>query len=180
MRLKTQRKAIYAAMGLTVLALIGGFTLANLSLGGSTNSSQQGSHTTTVTPVTGLMWNSTNLQMLSTTVTNTSGCVAPTGCDVSSSNATVCAGSTHSGAAWCLQSDFVEQVALNTTADQPFSGTLQLTVYVTVGGTTYTGETFYFTDSGSNLRQFIFVDFDIGTASSGPAMVTDVTVVATA
>lgn len=178
MRLKTQRRAIYVAMGLTVLALVGGFTLANLSLGSSSNSSQQGSHTTTVTPVTGLTWNSTELGMLAGSVTNTSGCATPAGCDVSTSNATVCAGSVHAGT-WCLQSDFVEQVALNTTADQPLSGTLQLTVYVSAGGTTYVGETFSFTNSGSNHRQFIFVDFDIGTQSSGPAMVTDVTIVAT-
>lgn len=177
MRLKTQRRAIYAAMGLTVLALIGGFTLANLQLGPQSNASQQGSHTTTVSEVTGLTWDATNLTVLATDVTNTTGCASPTGCGVSTSGAIVCAGTTHAGA-WCLQNDFVEQVTLNTTAGTPFTGTVELTVYVTAGGTTYTGEPFYFTDSSGNTRQLIAVDFDIGTAAAGPTVVSSVTVVA--
>jgi len=56
MRLKAGRRAIYAAMGLTMLALIGGFSVATFSLGGSTNAPQQGSHTTTISSLTGLSW----------------------------------------------------------------------------------------------------------------------------
>lgn len=177
MRFRTQRKAIYAAMGLTVLALIGGFSVANLSLGGSVNHQQQGSHTTTVTAVSGLSWNATTLAELGPAVVNTSGCAAPAGCDVSTQSATVCAGSTGT-TAWCGAGDFVEQVILNTTANTPFAGEVNLTLFVTAGGTVYTSATFHYTDSGGNTRQLIVEDFDIGTALTGPAMVTDVTVVA--
>jgi hypothetical protein len=178
MRLKTQRKAIYVAMGLTVLALVGGYTAANLAIGGSTNSAQQGSHTTNIGQVTGLSWNGTAPTMFESTLTNTSGCASEPGCAVSSSAATVCAGSTHAGT-WCAAGDFGEEVVLNTTANSPFAhDPMNITIYVTVGSTVYTGETFYFTDSGSNARELITICFDTGTASAGPAPVSDITVIA--
>ncbi len=178
MRLKTQRRAIYVAMGLTALALSGGFALASLTLGANTNTSYQGSHTTMVSSVTGLTWNSTELSV-SEGVTNTTGC-ATSGCSVSTAGAIVCAGSTHSGT-WCASSDFVEQVNLSTSASAAFPNhAVNVTVYVVAGGTTYTGETFHFTDGATNDAETILVDFDIGTPASGPAQVTSVTVVATA
>ena len=178
MRWKTQRKAIYVAMGLTVLALVGGFSVATLSLGASSNAEQQGSHTTSVTSVTGLSWNATTFTELPTAVTNTSGCSTAPGCDVSTSGATVCVGQV-AGAGWCGATDFVEQVTLNTTAGTPFSGMVNITLYVTAGGVTYTSATFHYKDSSGNSRELINEDFDIGTTSTGPAMVTDVTVIAT-
>ncbi len=178
MRLKAQRRAIYAAMGLTVLALIGGFTLASLSLGGPASSSEQGSHTTDVTGVQGLSWTATDLNMTAGAVTNTSGCAASSGCDVSTQSAVVCAGSTHTGP-WCNASDFVEQVVLTTTFHQSLGGVANITLFLVTSTESYAGETFYFTDSSTNSIETITLDFDIGTASSGPASVTDVTVVVT-
>ena len=107
---------------------------------------------------------------------NTTGCATTSGCDVTVSNATVCAGSPRASQ-WCLQDDYAEQVILNTTAGHPFSGTVAITIYVTAG-TVYTGETFYFIDSSGNSRELLTIDFDIGTASSGPATVASVSVVA--
>jgi len=46
MRLKTQRKVIYATMGLTVLALVGGFAAAALSLGYNTSYNEAAGTTT--------------------------------------------------------------------------------------------------------------------------------------
>jgi hypothetical protein len=177
MRLKTQRKAIYAAMGLTVLALVGGFTLASLQLGGSTSSSHQGSHTTEVSAVPGLNWTGTDLNV-SMGVTNTSSCSASPGCNVSSQSAVVCAGSTHTGT-WCAADDFIEQVVLTTTFHKSMGGIANMTVFVVTSSQSYEGETFFFSDSATNAIETITLDFDVGNATSGPAGVTDVTVVVT-
>jgi hypothetical protein len=175
MRLKAQRRAIYVAMGLTVLALIGGYALATLGLG-QTNSVQQGSHTTTIRPVTGLSWDSTTLVGLEVAVTNSS-CSPSPGCDVTSTQATDCAGGVP-GSAGCLNGDFVEQVVLNTTAGTNLTGVVNITLYVTANGTTYTGLSFYYHDSSGNLRELITQDFGIGNATTGPTPVSAVTVIA--
>lgn len=178
MRLKTQRRAIYAAMGLTVLALVGGFTLASLTLGGAASSSHQGSQTTNVTPVPGLNWTETDLNMTASPVTNTTGCASMSGCNVSTQSAVVCAGSTHSGT-WCATEDFVEQVVFTTTYHVSMGGIAKITVFVSTTGQGYAGETFYFSDSATNSIETITLDFDVGTSTGGPAPVTDVTVVVT-
>jgi hypothetical protein len=180
MRLKTQRRAVYVAMGLTVLALVGGYSLASLTLGSTSTSTQQGSSTVTVSGVTGLSMNATNLTMTGAQVTNTTDCQETTGCSVTSTGATVCAGSTHVGVPWCSSGDFLEQVVLNTTPNHPFSGTVAVTLFVTAAGTSYQGVTFYFTDATGNAREPITIDFDVGTPTSGPAAVSDLTVIATA
>jgi hypothetical protein len=177
MRLKTQRRAIYVGMGLTVLALVGGFTLANLTLGGTTSSSYQGSHSTTVAAVPGLNWTGTDLNMDTAQVVNTTGCAATTGCDVSSSSAVVCAGSTHSGT-WCAAGDFVEQVVFNTTYHKSMGGVANITMFVATTGASYEGETFYFHDTDTNYVENITLDFDIGNTSV-QAPVSDVSVVVT-
>jgi hypothetical protein len=179
MRLKTQRTVVYAVMGLTVLALVGGFVAASLSLGGSPSTSVQGAQGTTVTPVEGLSWVSTTLVV--STGTDTNGCTtAATACDALFGPWHVCA----SGS--CYESDWMEEVNLTTIADTPFDGsaggaphTLAITVYVTdASGTAPTGP-FYFTQASStNSPTTITVDFDIGTAESGPSAVTAVDVVA--
>jgi hypothetical protein len=179
MRLKTQRRTIYVAMGLTALALTGGFALASLSLGGTANTSYQGSHTTMVSAVPGLSWTETELTETGG-VTNTSGCATLPGCNVSAAAATVCAGSTQSGT-WCASSDFVEQVVLTTSSSQAFPGyAVNVTIFVVESGNTLTGETFHFTDGATNDVETLTIDFDIGTTSGGPAAVSSVTVIATA
>ena len=178
MRLRIQRKVVYATMGLMVLALIGGYSLASLTLGSAQTSTQQGSLTATVSGVGGLSANSTGLS-LSAGSSNTTGCSATPGCNVTASGATVCSGSTHAGP-WCAAGDFVEEVTLNTTPAHPFSGTVELTVYVTAGGTVYSGAPTYYTDASGNARESITLAFDIGSQATGPALVTAVTVIATA
>lgn len=179
MRLKTQRRVIYAAMGLTVLSLVGGFALANLSLGGSSNASQQGSHTTTVAQVTGLSWSATQLSVSSGVgaTCQTQG----TPCNVSLSSNVTCAGGL-SVSLTCGSSDFVEQVVLNTTAGTAMTGTIGITVFIVSGGNPYSGSTAYYYDYSAtghtNSKQFVTIDFDIGTQTTGPASVSDVTVVA--
>ncbi len=176
MRLRTPRRAIYAAMGLTVLALIGGFTLASLSLGGSSSSSHQGSQTTNVTPIPGLTWTETVLNVTPSAVTNTTDCSTMSGCNISSQSAVVCAGSVDAGT-WCNAGDFVEEMILTTTAGTSMGGIAGLTLFVVTSAHTYEGETFYFSDSNSNTAQTITIEFDIGTPASGPAAVQTVTVV---
>lgn len=175
MRLKAQRKAIYVAMGLTVLALSGGFALASFGLGGH-YSAQQSSATTTIGPVSGLSYNSTSLTMLAASVTNTS-CAGPAGCNVTVAGATDCAGGVpgHTG---CLLGDWIEQVTLNTTAAANFTGVVQISLFVTANGDVYSGTTFYYHDVSGNARVLITQDFDIGSGGSGPADVTSVSVVA--
>jgi len=178
MRLKTQRRAIYAAMGLTVLALTGGFTLAatSLPLGGS-NPAQQGSQTTTVAAVNGLTWTSTELQELGGNIVNRT-CSFGSPCDVSTTPALDCAGGLP-GATGCLSGDFVENVTLTTVAATPFSAlSIKITLYVTSLGTTYPGATFYYHDNAGNSAETITLAFDIGIAANGPTMVSSVTVIA--
>jgi hypothetical protein len=177
MRLKTQRKVIYATMGLTVLALIGGFGLANLQLG-STNTVQQGSIVTTVGDVTGVSWTSMTLFPLTADDVNRS-CSAVSPCSVTSSSAFDCAGGI-AGFAGCQFNNLVERIVLTTVPGSPFAGTLVLTPYVTVNGTTYTGLTFYYTDGSGNSQQNIVLDFGVGNLTVGPGLVTGVTLLASA
>lgn len=175
MRLKAQRRAIYAAMGLTVLALVGGYALANINMG-TTNSAQQGSVTTTVGQVTGLVWSMTTLTVVPSGFTNTAGCTSAGGCSVTSSSAINCAGGLIPTTT-CAQGDFIEQVILTTVAGSPFAGTIEITLYVTSVGVTYPGASFNYTDTTGNTQQTITQDFDVGSAASGPAVISAVSVV---
>jgi len=178
MRLKTRRTAVYAAMGLTVLALTGGFALANIQLGQS-NTTQQGSQSTVITSVSGLSWTSTSLVVLEANVVNSS-CGNPLSpCSVMGSPVTDCVGGL-AGSTGCQIGDFVEQVVLTTTANTPLTAPVHITLYVEILGAVYPGATFYYTDSAGNPAQTITQDFDIGNATNGPAFVSEVTVIATA
>jgi len=178
MRIRTTRRAIYAATALTVLTFVGGFAMATIPLGGA-NTSFQGSQTTTVSNVVGLSYTSTILTNLGGTgVTNTT-CSSGTPCSVTSTGATDCAGGV-AGHTLCAAGDFVEQVTLTTTASTAFSGTLKITLYVSTGAGTDTGITYYYTQtSTSNTAQTIVQDFDTGSSSTGPAGVTAVSAVIT-
>jgi hypothetical protein len=174
MKLRTQRRVIYAAMGLTVLSLIGGFALASIQTG-SSNSVGQGSQTTTITPVTELVWNSTDMNMSGGSF---AVCAQSSPCNVATvSPAVSCAGGIPSHTT-CAAGDWIEQETLSTVLGQPFpAGGLAITPYFTVGGTTYAGTTLYYTESSDVAAHNIVQDFDLGLNTSAPAAVTSVTVV---
>ena len=175
MRIRTTRKVIYAVTALTALALVSGFAVASIAIGGS-NTSHQGSQTTIVANVTGLNWNSTSLIELGN-ATNNTVCTLLSPCSVTSSSPTDCAGgvASHTG---CGAGDFVEQVILTTVSHTPFSGTLKITMYVSTGSGTDVGTSFYYTQtSAANGVQTITQDFDIGSWSTRPGPVTAVSVV---
>jgi len=175
MRIRTTRKVIYAVTALTAMALVSGFAVASIAIGGS-NTSHQGSQTTIVANVTGLNWTSTSLVELGLNVTNTT-CTLLGPCSVTSAPATDCAGGV-TGHAGCLTGDFVEQVLLTTTSHTPFSGTLKITMYVSTGSGTDVGTSFYYTQpSAANGVETIIQDFDIGSWLTGPGPVTAVSVV---
>jgi len=175
MRMETTRRAIYATMAVTVFALVGGFAMASIGLG-QTNTSYQGSQTTTISSVTGLSWTSTMLVELGSAVSNTT-CSSGSPCSVTSVAATDCSGGV-AGHPGCGAGDFVEQVILTTTANTPFPSTLKITLYVSTGSGTDIGTTFYYTQtSSSNSAVTITQDFDVGSNSSGPGSVTSVSVV---
>jgi len=183
MRKRITQRTVYLVTAALALAMIGGFTMAILTTG-QTNTSYQGSQTTTVSSVTGLSYVSTQLVELSSAVTSTT-CTSGTPCSVTSAGATDCAGG-FTGSTTCAGNDYVELLDLTTVASTAFpgAGTVALTVYVTgtpVGGSaaTFSGTTFYYSQASSrNTAQTIVIDFDIGTASSGPGTVATVTVIA--
>lgn len=185
MRLRTQRRVIYATMGLTVLALVGGFAAATLTLGGPTATVQQGSQTTTVTGVTGLSYTSTALVEVTSAPSGACGSSAASSCDVSATGVASCVGGL-AGSTTCAVGDWVEQVSLTTIMDTAFTGnaggighTVEITVYVVTGAGTTAGTSLYYVQtSGSNSAVPIVQDFDIGTSANGPAAVTTVTVIA--
>jgi len=178
---RTSQRAVYLATAAIVVAMIGGFALAQISIG-QTNVSYQGSQTTTVAPVQGLTYVSTDLIQLGASVSNTT-CSSGSPCSVTGAGATDCAGG-FTGTVGCMVNDYVEQVTLHTDAGVAFVGTVTLTLYVTgtpVGGTsaTFTGMSFYYTQTlTSNTQQPIVIDFDIGSHLSGPGAVATVTLIA--
>jgi hypothetical protein len=175
MKLRTQRRVIYAAMSLTVLSLIGGFALASIQTG-STNTVGQGSQTTTITPVNELMWNSTALGMSSGSFT---ACTQSSPCNASGTPppGIQCVGGVPSHTN-CVTGDWIEQETLTTVVSQPFPvGGIAITMYVTIGGsTTYTGTTSYYTESSDAAAHNLVMDFDLGNTGT-PANVTSITVV---
>lgn len=185
---RTSQRTVYLVTAAIVASMVGGFALADMTLGGGTNTSYQGSQTTTVSPMPGLTWLYTNVSV----VAGTTGSSLPntctvllTACDVSSTGITACVGS-FSGSA-CSAGDFAENVTLSVNITIAFPGTVALTMYVTgtpfgasVPGT-FTGPTSYFAESTGHpsVAENIVLVFDIGTISHGPGAVTSVSVIAT-
>ena len=180
MRLKTQRKVVYAAMGLAVLAMTSGYALADLSLGNAGTPAQQGSQTTQITAVAGLSYSETELTMMPNGFTNTTGCATSPGCSVATASVTTCVGLTGGSSSACAQGDFAEVVVLTTAPSTPFSGTVTVTMSVSTALGTSTGVPQYYTNAGGTSAETISLYFDIGTAAGGPEAITSVTVVATA
>jgi hypothetical protein len=184
---RTPQRTVYLVTAAIVAAMVGGFAIAQMQLGG-TNASYQGSQTTTVSDVPGLTWVNTTMTEILGAATVSDPCTVVDVCDATTSGFTVCAGS-FPGLA-CSESDFVENVtiAVNTLTAFP-THTVALTVYVTgtpPGGTegTYVGPTSYFTETGTTptaplAPENIVLFFDIGTTVTGPGAVSSVSVVAT-
>ncbi len=168
--------------------LVGGFALAATFTTGGQNTAYQGSQQTTVDPIAGLDYVSTNLTEL-TTATGAPGCSVGTPCNVETAGVTVCAGG-FAGSTACNALDFVEQVNLTTIIGTQFPGathTVKLTLFVTgtpVGGSSITVATvsFYFQESSGapTAAVTISLDFDVGTVATGPGLVEYVTVIGNA
>ena len=185
---KASQRAVYLVTGLIVASMIGGFALADLSLGGAPSSSSQGGQTTNVGPIQGLTWESTNLTAVPTlgsgSVFTTCSLASP--CNLITSGFTVCAGG-FTGFTGCSVSDFVEQVNLSVSKTTQTPPEVALTVFVTgapVGGgsSTVQGVTAYFEETGvvpPTATEFILIDFDIGSVLSGPGSVSTVSVIGT-
>ncbi|HEY1198477.1 MAG TPA: hypothetical protein VGG32_07100 [Thermoplasmata archaeon] len=191
---RMSQRSVYLVTAAIVASMVGGFALAQMSIGG-TNTSYQGSQTTTVQAVPGLTWLSTNLTAIpSALLFSANSCrTLGTPCDVASTGYTLCVGGL-TGSTLCNAGDFVEQVnlSISNSVDFPAStfgatptSAVTLTVYVTgtpVGFSpgVFVGFTCYFQESvlpGS--PEVLTLDFDIGTTTAGPGGVTAVSVIAT-
>lgn len=197
MKSKVSQRTVYLVTAVIVASMVSGFALAALGLG-QTNTSYQGSQTTSVTHLQGLTWDFTALTVVntSTQIAACSALIPSAACDVASYPKTVCAGSFDGS--MCASGDFIEQVNLTTggsTGTLPLYPTTTypilviLTVYVTgtpssgtdsgVAGT-YAGSPLYFEDSAAPTGPVsIALDFDIGVIPFGPGGVTSVSVIAT-
>jgi hypothetical protein len=190
---RTSQRTVYLVTAAIVASMVGGFALADMSIG-ATNTSYQGSQTTTVTTVSGLTWRSTNLSAVQSDLPLTSGCrTLGTPCNVATTGYALCVGGFPT-TILCNSGDFVEQVNLSISSLVDFPGgtfgaaptsAVQLTLYVTgtpVGGTfgTVAGVTCYFTESAlPSTNEILTLDFDIGATPAGPGSVTAVSVIAT-
>lgn len=186
---KLSQRTVYLVTAAIVAAMVGGFALADMSLG-ATNTSYQGSQSTTVMPVSGLSYVSTNVSMVPTGATFGGCTVLATPCDVHASGYTLCVGG-FAGFTTCAVGNFVEQVTLlvSQTVQFPASafgatppGAVALSVYVTGSPGVVAGATTYFFESvlpPATSPEFIVLDFDVG-GPSGLGAVTAITVIATA
>ncbi len=191
---RTSQRTVYLVTAAIVASMVGGFALAEMSLG-AVNNSYQGSQTTTVAPMQGLSYVSTQIVVVqgpaASSVPNPCTPLASV-CDVTSGTGlTVCAGS-YSGSA-CVAGDFVEQVTLTTIANTAFPvlspNAIAVTLYVTgtpnSGGSsgilgTYTGSTSYFSETAApTAAQTLTFDFDVGVIPTGPGGVTSISVLVT-
>ena len=189
---RASQRTVYLVTAIIVASMIGGFALATMALGG-TNTSYQGSQTTTVSPMLGITYVSTQIVQVqgSTPVPIVCKPLANV-CDVTTGTGVqTCAGS-YTGS-YCASGDFVEQVNLTTVAGTAFPvlspSAIAVTLYVTgtpntgpSSGTqgTYTGLTFYFSETAAPLTaQTISFDFDVGVIPGGPGAVTSVSVLVT-
>lgn len=178
---RVRQRTVYLVTAALVACLIGGYAMAAFSTGG-VNHSQQGSQTTTVGPIEGLTFVSTNLTEISISPSATCPSTAP--CDLSTSGFASCVGG-FAVSLTCGVTDFVEEINLTTTTSS-LPGTVQLTVFVTG---TPTGDsspitvacpsTYYLESTGApTTASTITLDFDVGSvALGGPGAVTSVTVI---
>lgn len=193
---RMSQRTVYVLTAVIVASMVAGFTVADLSLNGSVNTSNQGSQTTLVLSVPGLTWVGTNLTVIPSSGFGSQATVctpstAP--CEVTAASAPgymVCAGG-FPGSVGCAASDFVEQVNLLVSPTRAFPLLpIALTVYVTgspvgsVATSTWAGNTSYF-DEGTvsavapGVTESILIDFDIGMADTGPGSISVISLVAT-
>jgi len=193
---RTSQRVVYVVTAAIVASMIAGFALANLSLG-STNNGYQGSQTTNVSSLPGLTWLATQLSGVNSSTVYTAPCTTPGGaCVVGTTAIVLCVGSFSGayGTSSCGDGDFVEEITLTTVLNTLFYGvtapvTVGLTVYLTgapppgiATPATYAGPAFYVQETaspGASNVVHIVLDFDVGTDSSGPGLVSSISVVAT-
>jgi len=190
MATKTSQRAVYAVTALIVASMIGGFALADMSLGSAPNTSYQGSHTTNVLQIPGLTWLYTNVTVVPTHGWGSSpvGCTPlQNACNLATGGYTVCEGG-FTGSTKCAASDFVEQVNISVAPGAILPATVALTLYITgtpntPGATqeTVNGTAAYFFDTtgAQSTSESILLDFDIGTTNTGPGAVVTVSVLGT-
>lgn len=176
---RMSQRSVYLVTAAIVASMVGGFALAQMSIGG-TNTSYQGSQTTTVSAVPGLTWLNTTLSEVNATAPAFTSCPVTAACNVSTSGYTVCAGG-FTGLLTCGQGHFVEQVVISVSTSIPFTtSSVALTMYVTGASGTVVGPISYFTEgfpiTPPTSAENIVLDFDIG--ASAPGAVTAVTVLA--
>ncbi len=192
MRARTSQRTVYLVTAAIVAAMVGGFAIASMSIG-STNTSYQGSQTTTVSAVPGLTWLNTTLSEINVTAPGFTDCTTAGACIVATAlgtptGYTICAG--EFPGLDCAAGDFVEQVVIAVSTSIPFpASTVALTVFLTgtpvgLSEGTYAGPTSYFSELGAtptppSTAVNIVLDFDIGTTVHGPGGVASVSVIAT-
>jgi hypothetical protein len=195
MNSRTSQRTVYLVTAAIVASMVGGFALANITLSGGTNTSYQGSQTTTISPVSGLTWLSTNLSVVPTATTFSGPCLSlKSPCDVDLTGYILCLGGFPTSAS-CNAGDFVEQVNLSISNVVHFpasaygptpTGAVALSIYVTgtpIGQSsgTFAGLTTYFVESVLPATpEVLTLDFDIGVIPTGPGAVTAISVIATA
>lgn len=182
-RERVRQRTVYLVTAGLVACMIAGFAMAQFSTGG-VNKAQQGSQTTTVEPIAGLSFVSTNLTELSSAPA--AACTSGAPCDLSTASYASCVGG-FALSLTCGVTDFVEQINLTTTSTAlPANANVELTVFVTGtpdGASTPVTVaclgTYYDEPTGAPTpANFITLDFDIGSvASGGPGSVTSVTVI---
>lgn len=148
-------RTIYIATVATILAMIGGFTIASIGL---TNSSQnaQGNYVSSSGAVTGLTYTSTVLG-----ATSNPAPAAPTGS--AGAPQAVVTGSNAFCANTCTAGDFAQVVTYTFTTSM--TGSIQFTVSATAssgGGST----TIYLKQAGTAVSGTIVFTWDLGTSTS--------------
>jgi len=187
---KLSQRTVYLVTAAIVVAMVGGFALADMSLG-ATNTSYQGSQTTTIMQVSGISYVSTNISMVQSAAVPGVACTAlASPCDVHASGYFLCVGG-FAGYTTCAAGHFVEQITLLVSQTVQFppsafgptpSGAVALTVDVTGSPGVVTSTTTYFVESAlppAVSPEFIVLDFDVGTPTLAGG-VTSITVIATA
>lgn len=175
MRLKTQRRAIYAAMGLTVISLIGGFAIASVQLGGSATSAQ-GTQSVTVTNIAGLTFDRAGINVSDGGMQS---CVyGGIPCDIGAGNVTTCIGGV-TGSTDCAAGEWVEQVTFSTVALTAMSpDNVTISGVYTVGGTPMQSQSVLDIIQNSDTHGHVLtIDFDLGSDTGVPGSITGINVV---
>jgi hypothetical protein len=169
------RVPAYVAAAVAVATALAGFALGSISIGGS-HAIQQGSETSTISPVEGLTWESTTL-VQEASISNTN-CVSSPGCSLDAASAIWC------GNPCGNSNDYFEQVIFGVDAGGTaiICGTADTTVSISLSytvGSTVTAQTpgYFYDTSAASGSTTITLYIDI-TSGGAPQAVTQVTTIA--